>query len=91
VWPGAGAAPSGEGLRGPGFSPCPSPFGGYVYCCRVLTQSAPNGYFAQEYGTSSQSAQNAAAAQGQQRQGAHGVEFGADARLAQLTDAWVGK
>jgi peptide/nickel transport system substrate-binding protein len=67
------------------------------------------GYFTQLYSTGSQTAQNAAAAQAQQRiiqqayavpvfqlttvlatsTKVHGVEFGADSRLAQLTDAWI--
>jgi len=65
--------------------------------------------FAEEYGTSSQSAQDQYAAAAQERilqeyyavpvfqlttilatsKSVHGVEFGADSRLAQLTDAWV--
>jgi peptide/nickel transport system substrate-binding protein len=70
-----------------------------------------NGYFAQEYATSSQSAQNSWAAKAQQRivqqvysvpvfqlttvfatsKSVHGVGFGADSRMAQLTDAWISK
>lgn len=65
--------------------------------------------FTDEYGTSSQSAQDQYAAAAQERilqeyyavpvfqlttilatsKSVHGVEFGADSRLAQLTDAWV--
>jgi peptide/nickel transport system substrate-binding protein len=83
-----------------------SPAGSDFY---KVNDATLNGYFASEYATSSQSAQNAAAAQAQQRiiaqaysvpvfqlttvlattSKVHGVEFGADARLAQLTDAWI--
>jgi peptide/nickel transport system substrate-binding protein len=85
-----------------------SPAGSDFY---KVNDSTLNGFFAREYATSSQSAQNAAAAQAQQRiisqayvvpvfqlttvlattAKVHGVEFGADARLAQLTDAWISK
>jgi len=83
-----------------------SPSGSNFY---KVNDSILNGDFSQEYSTSSQSAQNAAAAAAQQRiiqqaysvpvfqlttvlataAKVHGVEFGADSRLAQLTDAWI--
>ena len=74
-----------------------------------VNDPALNRDFAEEYGTSSQSAQNQYAAAAQERilqeyyavpvfqlttifataKSVHGVGFGADSRLAQLTDAWV--
>jgi peptide/nickel transport system substrate-binding protein len=75
-----------------------------------LSDSTLDGYFAQEYSTGSQTAQDSWAAKAQQRilqqvyavpvfqlttviatsSSVHGVEFGSDSRLAQLTDAWIG-
>lgn len=83
-----------------------SPSGSNFY---KVNDSTLNGDFSQEYSTSSQSAQDAAAAAAQQRiiqqayavpvfqlttvlataAKVHGVEFGADSRLAQLTGAWI--
>jgi peptide/nickel transport system substrate-binding protein len=74
-----------------------------------LDDSTLDSYFAQEYATGSQSAQESWAAKAQQRilqqvdavpvfqlttvlatsKSVHGVAFGADSRLAQLTDAWT--